>query len=287
MSSAFIESLAEQARTSQAVQHPYLQSLSQGPVDRIQAALRDLFAHYRGYSRFFTKYLAIIMDQLPAEQRAVLNENMEEEMGLTHDDELLAAGIEPEWVRGIRHSKLMDRFCEAAGIKPLSNDADMVPEVIKWRNDLLEVCKSSPAAGIGALGLGTELIVADVYRPMLEAIKIAFPEMSMNDYVFFPLHISCDDDHAVALMELAASFAETKEGRKELIRGMNIALDGRIRFWDAMNKRLIQSAIPQNESSVKSNIPKAEDAVKPALQRNEKLVQNVCPICFYHLFIYA
>ena len=236
--SEFIESLAEQARNHPVVQHPYLKELAQGPADRTRAALRDLFAHYIGYSRFFTKYLATIMDKLSPDQRAILNENMEEEMGLTHDEELLAAGIEPEWVRGIRHSKLMDRFCDAAGIARISSDDSLVAEVVKWRNDLLAVCKSSPAAGIGALGLGTELIVADVYRPILQAIKVAFPDMSMRDYVFFPLHVSCDDDHAVALMELAGSFAETEEGRQELVRGMTIALEGRARFWDTMEKRL-------------------------------------------------
>ena len=49
--------------------------------------------------------------------------------------------------------------------------------------------------------------------------------------VFFELHCHVDDQHYDDLRTIAIALSETAEGRRDLERGMNDALNLRLHFW--------------------------------------------------------
>ncbi|MFM8524107.1 MAG: hypothetical protein ACKOCM_00545 [Cyanobacteriota bacterium] len=55
--------------------------------------------------------------------------------------------------------------------------------------------------------------------------------------VFFPLHTSVDDHHQESLRRIAADFATTPEGRRDLTSGMHKALALRDSFWSWLLER--------------------------------------------------
>jgi pyrroloquinoline-quinone synthase len=88
--------------------------------------------------------------------------------------------------------------------------------------------------GVGALGIGTEGIVAVMYRKILRGIAIAWPNLAPRDRVFFDLHAVVDDDHAHTLRDIAIQFADTPETKRELAVGVYRALAIRNAFFDEM-----------------------------------------------------
>jgi hypothetical protein len=154
-------------------------------------------------------------------------------------DKLAAAGIEPEWIVGVPHPELFQRFQVAMGVPPAAEDEDEL-EVVCWRELLLSVIvNGSPAEAVGALGLGTESILRDLYAPLMEGLS-RVDGLSPRDTVFFPLHTTVDDHHEASLRAIASSFAETEVGRRDLAKGMRKALVLRASFWDWMYDRAMR-----------------------------------------------
>ena len=89
---------------------------------------------------------------------------------------------------------------------------------------------------VGALGLGTELVVSRMYRTVLRGVD-RFGGIRPEDRTFLVLHALVDDAHAASLLELAARFAVDAEGRAALARGMRAALNLRVAFWGELHER--------------------------------------------------
>lgn len=245
---AFVADLARQASQHRAVRHPYLRALADGSLPDAWA-LADFAVHYYGYSSHFPRYLTTVISRLedPA-HRAALLENLTQESGTysPHElQELADHGIQREWIEGVPHPVLFARFCAAVGARTI----DVVPEdqVVCWRELFLDVLgHGSAAEAVGALGLGTENIVREIYAPIARAIsRLGLPR---RDTVFFPLHTVVDDEHQATLEEIACDFARTAEGRTGLRRGMLKALQLRSAFWDwlldrALDPRLARGAL--------------------------------------------
>ena len=229
---AYVASLAEESLSHRAVRHKYLQLLGSGELPNLRWALRDFAAHYYGYSRYFPRYLTTVMSRLDvSEHRNALLENLTEESGSYDPGEVAALadlGIDDEWFVGVPHPQLFRRFAVAIGAELEGHEAD---QVVCWRELFLEILRNgSPAEAVGALGLGTENIVSTIYVPFVDAIKRL--DMNPRDSVFFVLHTAIDDDHQEVLQNIAASFADTEQGRNDLRRGMLKALQCRAGFWD-------------------------------------------------------
>jgi hypothetical protein len=92
------------------------------------------------------------------------------------------------------------------------------------------------AEAIGAMGLGTEGIVRDLYQPFVQALK-RIPDLHPRDVVFFPLHTAVDDHHQATLLDIAAHYAKTEQGRRDIAKGMRKALALRSSYWDWMYER--------------------------------------------------
>jgi pyrroloquinoline quinone (PQQ) biosynthesis protein C len=239
ISSSAISPLLNEAENHRAVRHPYLGALAKGEFKNIRRILQDFAAQYGHYSAWFPRYLNAVISKLenPDHQQKLLD-NLAEEKGQLHEEDLIAIrelGIKDEWVQGIPHPQLFRRFQKAMGA---DSDAEPGMEVSSWRNSFLHFLENcTPNAAVGAIGLGTESVVKIMYQPIIGAIQ-KHTDLSLEEYVFFPLHTEVDDEHGLILLNIAGQLAaQGPEQEAEIRKGMLKALDLRADFWDAMLER--------------------------------------------------
>ena len=235
-----VRELAQQALEHRAVRHPYLAALREGTLPDHGWAVRDFATQYMGYSRSFPQYLTAVISRLEdPRHRRVLMDNLTEESGHYSRSDLDAlgeVGIEPSWVEGVPHPELFRRFAYAVCV---SADAEEHVMVQCWKEMLLATLTAGSAAeAVGALGLGTENIVGEIYKSLVEACN-RVQDLEPQDAVFFQLHTTIDDDHHETLLAVANQFAQTERGLDDLRRGMLKALVCRAAFWDWMHERAL------------------------------------------------
>jgi pyrroloquinoline quinone (PQQ) biosynthesis protein C len=240
VSNTAMDKLLSEAENHRAVHHPYLKALASGGFKNMPLVLQDFAAQYGHYSAWFPRYLTGVISKLEnAEHRRHLLDNLAEESGHLHEEDLVAIrelGIRDEWVQGIPHPQLFRRFQKAIGANP---DAKPGIEVSIWRESFLSLIQGNSAvSAVGAIGLGTESVVKLIYHPIIEAIK-NYTTLSLEDYVFFPLHTEVDDEHGLILLNIAAELAaQSEENAWELRKGMLKALNLRAAYWDDMMLRV-------------------------------------------------
>jgi pyrroloquinoline quinone (PQQ) biosynthesis protein C len=236
-----VESLTRIALRHRAVRHPYLRAIANGSFPDPSWALADFARQYQGYSVHFPRYLTALLSRLenPSHRRALMS-NLFEESGQYCDDDLAALavqGVKAEWIVGVPHPELFRRFRIALTEEDDSNEE---LEVQCWRDMLLStLTMGSAAEAVGALGLGTELVVSTIYQPFLRAIARQ-RDLLPRDTAFFPLHTLVDDTHQAILREIAIDLAATESGRVDLACGMNKALMLRDSFWSWLHERALQ-----------------------------------------------
>jgi len=223
---AFVAGLVQRALEHRAANHPFAEDLG---AERLAVFAR----HYHGYSSYFPRYLTATISRLDEPtHRAALIANLTEESGSYEEEELEAlaiAGVKPDWIVGVPHPKLFERFCSTVGVTPPVADA-VAPEVQAWRDMFYRVIlDGSPAEAVGAIGIGTEAIVSHVYRPFVTAVERA--DLDPAGTVFFPLHAEVDDNHQATLAAIAVDLASDAEGRRGLELGMTKALMLRDAFF--------------------------------------------------------
>jgi len=240
---AYVRSLATEALNHHAVLHPYLEDLGAGRLPDMRWALADFARHYFGYSRHFPRYLTTVISRLEdARHRAGLLENLTEESGQYGEDdlaELARLGIDREWIVGVPHPALFQRFARVMDVDTSNQTPETEADhVACWREMFLAVLGfASAAEAVGALGLGTENIVSTIYIPFVHAI--ADLGLPARETVFFPLHTAVDDHHQETLQSIASDLASTPQGRLDLRRGMLKALGMRSAFWDWLHARAL------------------------------------------------
>lgn len=234
-----MQSLVTEALNHRAVNHPYLKALANGEFKNSEAVLKDFASQYGFYSSWFPRYLTGVISKLEdPEFRSHLLDNLSEESGHLHEEDMEAVralGIKDEWVQGIPHPKLFKQFQTAMGV-----DTNAAPgiEVEIWRESFLSLIQNSTAvSAVGAIGLGTESIVKFIYKDLITAIQ-NHTKLSMEEYVFFPLHTEVDDEHGLILLDVAEKMASRNESdARELRKGMLKALNLRATYWDDMYER--------------------------------------------------
>ena len=216
-----------------AVHHSYLQKLSQGEFSNMEKALAYFASQYEGYSVWFPKYLQAVIDKLSnPSHKSHLLENLAEEKGQLGEDDLKAIralGIEDSWVVGIPHPILFQQFKK---VICKNYNFEMNEAVLSWRTSFLNYLDNcTEEEAVGAIGLGTESVVKHIYRPLIESLAM-HTSLTLQDYVFFPLHTEVDDEHGKVLLAIANELASQSEENAKLVRkGMETALDLRAVFW--------------------------------------------------------
>ncbi len=246
---SFVAELAQEALSHRAVVHPYLVAMATGDLPDMSWALKDFARHYHGYSAHFPRYLSALISRLEdAKHRRALLENLAEETGHYSDEDLerlTSMGIRREWIVDIPHPILFQRFRNALGMNDEPDVHEHI-EVVCWREMFLNVLSCGlPSEAVGALGLGTENIVREIYIPFTAAIK-ELGTISQKDAVFFPLHTVVDDCHQAVLNNIATELAETPAECMALTRGMRKALALRDHFWTWLHQRAQTPGTPDH-----------------------------------------
>lgn len=241
-SSSFVSQLCEEAIQSRAVDHPYLHQLAAGRLPDMQRAVYDFAVQYGAYSRAFTAFLEVLIAQLSnAMHRQLLQHNLEEEEGDTHGVALPEAVLCT--VEGCPHAKLFERFQHAAGVNEHDAQSRVCANAKVWQAQFLRLCESNEHVAIGALGLGTELIVSRIYQQILQCLK-HHTALTPVERVFFDLHSACDDEHAEQMLHITSEMASDARAKAAIAQGMRAALALRIQFWDCMLERALAMPCP-------------------------------------------
>jgi len=268
--------------------HPYLTALREGNLPDPGRALKDFALQYGHYSARFPDYVSAVAAVVDRdEHRRILLANLAEELaeeldgeqGERHDE-----GLPPELasaVAGQPHSLLYRRFQEALGVFDVSsgkgatstaNPSDGPAPGLAWSEGFLTLCKADAYVGLGAIGLGTELIVPSIYRQILAGL-IAHTDLTMAERVFFHLHGECDERHAEQLLSITAELATDREACERIESGMRGALELRVAFWDRMLARAcsfgtaeLRAVGPRAEVLCPEDAPRTEDS--PRHQRS-------------------
>lgn len=251
----FVDSLQQYALTSRAANHPLLERIATGNLPDVTANITFLLSEYYHYSHQFTRYLTAVMANLEApKSRSALVRNAADESGDMPESEaaeLRRNGIDPEHAKA-PHPELFRRFLRAIGAKP-EEILKRKPYVatLAWVEAFRGLCMfGGEIQGVGALGIATEGIVAVMYRKILRGIAIAWPNMSPRDRVFFDLHAVVDDDHAHTLRDIAISFADEPDTKRELAVGVYRALAIRAAFFDEMMAEIDATATTSTRPAV-------------------------------------
>lgn len=239
MNASFIKRLCEDAFASKAVNHPYLTALAQGDLPNIGLALKDFAYQYGAYNNQFTHYLGVVIENLTeVKHKNILLENLAEEQGNPHDIELspmILASID-----GKPHSALYTRFQEALGVNAQYRQSTPLCEAaLTWSEQFSKLCESSEYSGIGAIGIGTELIVSNIYEQILESLRL-HSSLTPIERVFFNLHSACDDEHAAQILAITEDLATDDKACETIAQGVYAAIELRVRFWDDMLERAQQ-----------------------------------------------
>ncbi|MEM7564600.1 MAG: iron-containing redox enzyme family protein [Pseudomonadota bacterium] len=232
----FVRKLSDYALNSQAVNHPYLHAMSRCDFPDVDFAFKDFAFQYGLYSAGFTRYVSAIIDQLssPA-HRQILKSNLEEEQGHAHDLHLPAEVMAS--VDGVPHAKLFRRFQEALGVDTdYRNKTEKSQTAVLWGRQFLRLCETDEYVGIGAIGIGTELIVARIYNQILQGLEMQ-GKLSRMEHVFFDLHSECDEEHAAQIELIAADLANSDAACEQIEFGARMAIFLRTLFWDKMFQR--------------------------------------------------
>ncbi len=235
-STAFVRHLKTKALNSAAVKHPYIHALHRGDLPDMKAAFKDFAFQYGLYSRHFVEYLSAVIGQLSsAVHKQTLQHNLAEETGNAHDADLpphILASVD-----GKTHSYLYMRFQDAIGAdKHYRETTPPCKTAELWSAQFLQLCQTNEYVGIGAIGIGTELLVSEIYSQLLEGLKV-HSELSIEQRVFFDLHAECDQEHANQMLQITEDLAQNQAAREQIEFGVNMALQLRILFWDKMLER--------------------------------------------------
>jgi len=216
--------------------NPLLAAFQQGALSRDD--LRYVYSQYHLYSKNFTRFVAAVMANCDSDLfRAQLSENLWEEGG----------GCEPER----RHAQIFRNFLRRSFDITDAEAIEYAPHTRHFVREYLVQClRSEPMVGTAFLSLGTEGIVARMYQIMVDGMRKA--GFADDELEFFQIHIGCDDEHAVTLERMMASYAGESGWYDACLRAMNRALDLRNEFFthlfDELHERRLRPMLDKIQS---------------------------------------
>lgn len=223
----FVDDLCMKALEHSAVQHPYLERLSNGDFPNLRKALQDLVFQYAFYSSSFTEYLEDVIDGITdLRHKELLTLNLREEEGIINE------------TLSVSHRELFIKMQKSVGVdEKYQIKHQPTTTVMAWKQAFTKLCANgSEAQRIGAIGLGTEYVMPLIYKKMRHCFE-EYTALGEDDYLFLTLHCAADEEHGETLRQIAVDLAGFYEHRRELQNGMMSALSLRAQFWDDMLHR--------------------------------------------------
>ncbi len=135
----------------------------------------------------------------------------------------------------LTHPALFRRFLRALGVAPERIDEiEPLPETARFIEEYRQVCRDGHwMEAMGAMGPGTECVVPGFYRPIEQGLANS-GLLTTDDYIFWTIHIHCDDGHGKNIIDAMAPFATTREAQQRIEAGARRVLDARALWFDGL-----------------------------------------------------
>jgi pyrroloquinoline quinone (PQQ) biosynthesis protein C len=148
--------------------------------------------------------------------------------------------------KDLTHPALFRRFMRSielsaerlASIEPL-------PATDEFNSICSQTCRTGHwLEGLGAMGPGTECIVPCIYSQILQGI-VSSKLVSESDYVFWTIHVHCDDGHGQNIIDAMSPYAALSENQERIWQGTVRILDARARWFDGLYGHVFGSALEE------------------------------------------
>lgn len=199
-------------------QHPFLKRCRDGSVSL--EVLKGFLVQQGHYSRHFTRYLCALMSNLRTnDQVLALADNLFEELGLTEGSPAPHSDI---------YRAMLGRFgLSLEKTTPHAATQGLIQAMFDHCRDL------NPSRGLGALCLGAEALVPQIYTDILAGF--AAKNIDAADTEFFQIHVECDDGHAETMRDLMVQTAQEDPAQLEImIKAGRSLVQARCRFFSGL-----------------------------------------------------
>jgi pyrroloquinoline-quinone synthase len=141
----------------------------------------------------------------------------------------------------LTHPALFRRFLKALGVTPdVVAASEPLPETAQFVREFEAVCRHGHwLEAMGALGPGTESVVPRIYAQILAGIRRS-GALDPNDYIFWTIHVHCDEGHGENIMLAIESYLDRPENRQLVMKGAMRILDARKLWFDALERMVFR-----------------------------------------------
>jgi len=209
---------AKQQSIGRLREHSFLRRCRSGEISLEE--LKIYLVQQGFYSAYFTRYLCAVMAGLPGHREVTaLSTNLFEELGLTPDSD------KPHHL--IYSEMLADFSISLEEHQPTYGTRHLI-------DTMFRCCRSTdPASGLGALFLGAEALVPDLYGDIIKGFE--YCGIAADSIEFFHIHTLCDDAHSKTLHDILREMARRDSASVPVMIGAGMALvDARLHFFSAI-----------------------------------------------------
>ena len=218
-----VEELVTFAKNHRASNHPiYKKFINLNNKDNLEL-LRYYSIQYKKFSSDFCNYITNVLSLAPYGLNIdCIIENLNEENG----------DLSQKGFKSYPHKKLYNLFLEELTDHTKNSiKTTYISEVHDWHKEILEISKTSFASGVGALGIGNELVVPQIYQNILKGLNTS-KKFSKRAIFFFELHSECDVKHSEDFINISIKISNKYENLRDLNNGVKKMLFLRERFCD-------------------------------------------------------
>jgi pyrroloquinoline quinone (PQQ) biosynthesis protein C len=167
--------------------------------------------------------------------------------------------------KDLTHPALFRRFLSALGLEGKELERlEALPSTDDFNETYRGLCRDAHwLEGLAAMGPGTEGIVPILYSKILEGIRNS-GVVSAADYVFWTIHVHCDEGHARNIIEAMAPYAEDPASQQLIWRGTMRALDARARWFDGLHGHVFAESVSPRVSLVHERVSGHRNSTLPA-----------------------
>lgn len=142
----------------------------------------------------------------------------------------------------LTHPALFRRFLRALDVTPeMVATVEPLPETAQFIREFEAVCRNGHwLEAMGALGPGTESVVPQIYSAILSGIKRS-EELTPNDYIFWTIHVHCDEGHGANIVLAIEKYLDRPENRQLVMKGVNRILDARKVWFDGLERMVFRT----------------------------------------------